>query len=660
MTTNLLTANQSSWETDTTGATAVGSTVSRDTGHAWTGNASLKMVTNGTAQYQAVEVRAPVAEFTASESITLSAYILSDSGSAGAVLRFYCQSDTGNIGTVGNITLGPSGTWTRFSVTVTTPATLPSNYIGIRVDTGAAYQALNVWLDGLMIQAGALAPWVVGGVVLNPNSLTCYIGGTIYQVVARTLDVVNQIGQRSTGRMTVWSPLGTVWNYGTQVKIYLANGTLVYSGYVDKDKAYKPVGAMQNSGLLLHDLTLMDNCYRADKRVVFASYNSVSAGFIVQSLLSTILAAEGVTSLASSIAAGPTISAVIWNGKTVSEALTWLASLAGYWWNIDLNGVLWFQPYGGVPAPFILDGTQTESNSDLSVTYGNEMYVNSQYVRGAYATTGILTETIYGDGHKLGFTLSYEVAATTAHDLSIYDSSTGGTYTINNGIATKGASGQEWYAAIGDAVLAEDAGRSPLTTSQYITVTYKGRYPIVALASNASLIATQKSREGGGTGRVEATKTDTKIYTQQAAFQIAGGILSHYGQDMTVLTFWTLKNTLMEGQMLTVNLSDFALTNKQMLIQSVEMSDQRDGVNLWYLVTATGSPIEAAQWQTWYANVMNQQADPADLADTTDTTLAILFSSQITLTPTITIHATHVTCPICGPTTYCGPTVYCC
>jgi hypothetical protein len=655
MTINLLTANQSDVETDTTGFTPIAATVARSTSHpggilpggGGFGNASLKFHCDGGGSFQGCEVRVPVGLFTPNEQITLSAYFLTDATSAGATIRFYCQSDAGAIGSVGNITLPAQGVWTRYSVTVTTPSSLPASYIAIRWDTGSSLLAINLWADNLMINAGTLAAWVRGSINLNANSPTVVIGGTIYQVEAGTLNVANQIGQRSTGSLTVWSAVGVAFLYGTQIQIYNASGSLAYAGFVSKDKKYKPDGSRQGTGLLLHDLTLMDNCYKADKRYVFASFLATRAGTIVQSLLSTVLAAEGVTTLPGSIAAGPIITEVIWNGKRVSDALNWLATQSGYWWNIDLNGVLWFQPYGGVPAPFVLDGTQVTNDSNCFVTDGNDMYVNRQFVRGAFAQTGILTETLYGDGSKRAFTLSYEIASTAAADLSVFDSATGQTYTLGAGLGTKGDTGDQVYAAIGDAVIAQDTGATALTSSQYYQVTYKGRYPIVALASNSALIAAQKAREGGGTGYVEALQADTKVHTQAAAFQIASGMLAHYGQDMTICEFDTIRSGLAEGQMLTVNLTDFSLVNRQMLIQSVEMTDARDNYNIWYHAVAVGSPYDAAQWQTYYQNIMNQQADPADLADTSDdSALAILSPTQITLTPTATVTATKTTCAI--------------
>src|SRR6185312_2040759 len=137
-----------------------------------------------------------------------------------------------------------------------------------------------------------------------------------------------------------------------------------------------------------------------------------------------------------------------------------------------------------------------------------------------------------------------------------------------------------------------------------------------------ALIAAQKAREGGGTGYVESLYSDTKVHTQPAAYQIAYDLLTHYGQDATVITFSTRTKGLMPGQMLTVNLADYALSNKQMLINSVAVSDQSDGFSIWFDVTAVGSPVESAQWPTLWQNLMAQNSDPSDSTDAAETALA--------------------------------------
>jgi hypothetical protein len=454
---------------------------------------------------------------------------------------------------------------------------------------------------------------------------TIQIAGVAVDALAGSLNIQGQIGQRSTGSVTVKSALGVTYAYGTQISVSDETSALAYAGYITKDRAYRDAGARQSDGgWLLHDLQLMDNCYRADKRLAFYTTLNRSAGLIVADLVASYLAAENVTYSAATVATGPTITEVIWNGKQVSACLDYLATQSGYWWNIDKNGVLYFLPYGGVSAPFILDGTQVDSAQNLSVTNGNTRYVNRQYVRGAYTQTGAQTATFHGDSLSRNWTLSYDIASTATSDLTI---------TLNGAaqtIGTKGETGSQFYVAIGDAVVAQDTGQTLLTSSDTLVVTYKGRYPILALAADAGLISAQKALEGGGTGYVEALYADTKVHLQSAAFQIAGGMLAHYGQTVTALEFDTLTTGLADGQMLTVNLPDYGLTNKQMLISGVTITDQKDAMNIWFHVLAVGSPYDVVHWQTWFQNVMNQQADLSELTDTSDGSILALFLASST------------------------------
>jgi hypothetical protein len=483
--------------------------------------------------------------------------------------------------------------------------------------------------------------------------MTLVIGDVVENLVAGSMNASNQIGQRSTGSIQVWTALGVVWSYGTEVEIYDGLNTLVYAGFTTKDKATKR--SRQGQGYLEHALDLMDNCYKADKRVVFNSYLDQSAGSIVRDLFHRVLIQEGVTTKPGSIAAGATIVEVVWNGKQVSAALDWLATQSGYWWQIDLNGVLWFQPYGGIPAPFKIDGTQVDTlYGNLAVTNGNDQYVNKQYAKGAYAQQGERTETFHGDGLRRNFTLSYELASSSAKELAI--SVNGSAQTFN----TKGNSGAQWYAAIGDAVIAQDPGQGVLGSGDTLSVSYKGRYPVLAVASNPTLIAAQKTREGGGSGIVENVYANTKVHSLSAAFQIASGLLVHYGQDATQLEFDTRQKGFAAGQAVSVSLSDFALNNKTMLVQSVTLTDSTDNQTVWWKIVAIGSPLEQASWTTYFQNLMNQNADPSDLSDTTDTSLAQLFDSTITRTPTATITKLITTCPITNTGTLCGTGVIVC
>lgn len=490
-------------------------------------------------------------------------------------------------------------------------------------------------------------------------SYTVKVGGVAVVVEAGTLDIKNEIGQRSQCTFTAKTATGVNWPYGTQLQAYNDVGALAYAGFVDTDQATKP----GFRPVLEHAVTGMDMHYLADKRLAFQSYLDANAGDIVQSLWGAYLQPEGVT--LGPIAQGLLIPEIIWNGEQVSKALDWLAQQCGYWWQIDENRQLWFQPYGGLSAPFTLDGTQVSQDDKLSVTYGNRQYRNRQFLVGGKDKTAVLTETLHGDGIRRAFTLRYPVV-----------SITGKTKGVQKGVWVNGVqqtlanksqnTGAQFYYAISDLVLAQDTGQAILGTGDTLTVTYEGEYPVVALAQNAALISQQQALEGGGTGYVEAKESNTKVHSLAAAFQIAQAELAHYGQGMTTLA-WAcpasrLPSGLAQGQLLTVNLPDFAL-NEQMLVRSVELTDNTDNLNMWAIVTCIGSPYDVS-WQTFFQNLLNQAGanDVADAANqATQSILAALTQTQVNPpAATASIISSAVSCPLCGPTTYCSNTLIIC
>jgi hypothetical protein len=474
---------------------------------------------------------------------------------------------------------------------------------------------------------------------------TVTLAGQPVELIATTLDIQKQVGQRSSCTFECRSNTGVYWDQGTAVAITDPNGVLVYSGFVDTDQADKPGFA----NILHHQIACMDNHYLADRRLAFASFLSETAGSIVTSLLNMYLVPEGVTGSSATIAPGPAITEAVFNYEQVSSCLDKLAQQAGYWWQIDENRVLWFQPYGAILAPWILDGSQVNQDSNLSVTYGNRQYRNRQFAVGGKDKTALLSETRHGDGTTRAFTLSYPVSEMQSITLN------GVGKTFDN--KSKGT-GAAYYYAVGDAVVAQDASQPVLQSSDSLVISYKGEYPVIALAQNDTLINDQKALEGIGTGYVESKYTDTKVHTLDAAFQIASALLAHYGARMTQLQFMTLEAGLQPGQLLTVNLPDFAL-NQQMLVQSVEITDD-DGGNIWYQIVCVGSPYDVT-WQTFWQNLTNQAEGTTDALNLNDdSTLAILYQWTALLNWVATWSLTTYVCPICGPATKCGPTIKVC
>ena len=165
---NYLSANQASVEGDTSGFTwslggAGSATVDSSTSE--TGSKSLKVISDGSFDYQWVVANLPASTFMPGKTYTLSVYLKSTSAPT-MRLFFEANNITGNtnIGSIPSITLGTG--WTRYSVSVTMPNPIPSNWttIGLRIDTGSAVTGSTFWMDGLQIELGNVATtWMPGG-----------------------------------------------------------------------------------------------------------------------------------------------------------------------------------------------------------------------------------------------------------------------------------------------------------------------------------------------------------------------------------------------------------------------------------------------------------------------------------------------------------------
>lgn len=485
-----------------------------------------------------------------------------------------------------------------------------------------------------------------GGVIIPTvgATYTVLLGGVPVDAIAGSLDFTNQIGQRSQGRVSVWSGAGVSYDYGTAVSVVSNTGQTVYTGFVVED-AITLAGWTPKT--LQHDLTIVDNHYLADKRLASATFLNEVAGVIVRVLWQDYLAAEGVIYDASKVANGVWVPEFVCNYEPVSTQLDNLAAMSGYWWQIDQNRVLWFQPYGAVGG-MTIDGTTIDQMQNFQVTIGNKDYRNRQYGVGGTDHTTVLTENFIGDSLRRTWTLRYPVSSLSGHDAKT--GLTKGIYlngVLQTNVAPK-SDGQntEWGYAIADAVIAQWSSFPVLTSGDNLQVIYEGEYPVVALAQSKAEIAKQRVKEGIGTGFVEARYSNRKVHTLSAMFTMAQAQLGYYGQTMRQIQFSTRVSGIVQGQTLNVNLPDFSLNSVAMLVESVEITDSVDAINIWYVVSCVGSPYSPAQWQTFWQQLLNQDHAADDSADSQNdgTTTAEINQSQVSLTWTGHTTTTKLTC----------------
>lgn len=499
-------------------------------------------------------------------------------------------------------------------------------------------------------------------VLINDNAgYMVLIGGKPVFVVAGSLSFQNSVGRRSQASFTVHSVDGaTHYQQYQQVRIYDRYNYLVFSGYITQPKEQKP--GFKPS--LNHSISCTDQHYLADKRRVTASYTNKTCGYIVQDILRTILSQEGVTE--GLIYDGPTPGDGLYPSDTlypggnvglipnanfvyakvsdVLDALVKSASTSGvpYFWSIDQFKRLYFVPYTTITNDTVVDGTKIDYVlSPPSVTRANPTYRNTQYVTGGTAETLPQDESRKGDGTATAWTMSFELAHVP-------------TITVNGVSKTVGISGVEtgkdFYWNKGSNVISQDSSGTKLTTSDTLRVQYVGQYPSTVIAANGAQIDYQASIDGTS-GINEDVETDSSIASVDDGLAEASNLLTRYATQSSTLQFTTLVSGYDAGQLIPVNLPEFDLSEKQMLIESVTGGDQIDGINLWWTITAIIGPYDT-NWVSFFAKLFKQPitVDPINVGESQVVTN--LQQLTLNMAPTMSMSANVYACPLPSDTLY--------
>ena len=161
---NILTANQSSVETDTTGLTGVANcSISRVTSQAFSGSASLQMTATAGADMDAGVSSGTRRSVDASAQYVGSIYFKPDTTarSVRVVVEWYNAAGASIGSDSGGIVTESVGTWTRATVTASAPAAAAAARIFGRVLSAGASEVH--YIDGLQLEKGAGGDFVVGG-----------------------------------------------------------------------------------------------------------------------------------------------------------------------------------------------------------------------------------------------------------------------------------------------------------------------------------------------------------------------------------------------------------------------------------------------------------------------------------------------------------------
>lgn len=170
---NILSANQSNVETNTTGFAAVDTAaLTRDNAQHWQGGWSLKVVTSGAANSVQGGVQVDVA-CAGATAYTASVYLRAASGTP--TVEVLWQDDKGTTSTIRNVQLSATA-WKRVEVSGTTHGSAAT--LSLLVLEGIADAGITFWADGLQVEATSFAtPWVAGNdPASTAGSLYCTLG----------------------------------------------------------------------------------------------------------------------------------------------------------------------------------------------------------------------------------------------------------------------------------------------------------------------------------------------------------------------------------------------------------------------------------------------------------------------------------------------------
>jgi hypothetical protein len=217
-TTNMLTANQSSIETNVTGLNSYSSTITRDTTEYWDGVASLKIHTDNAAALEGFYTSKTVT--TPSLTYTASAWV-KGTGTVQMSISERTAADA-SLGSTNGTVVTLTSSWQRISVIRTFGATGEGCRCMVLTD---AQQHIDFYVDGIQLEQGNdLTDWIVGGSSRDAGQLSYDVipsgDFTIYDHIYPLSNWNSTYNNNSTGGETTheyifkWgSTTGGLWAY---------------------------------------------------------------------------------------------------------------------------------------------------------------------------------------------------------------------------------------------------------------------------------------------------------------------------------------------------------------------------------------------------------------------------------------------------------------
>lgn len=422
-----------------------------------------------------------------------------------------------------------------------------------------------------------------------------YVNGKERELREYSLTIQETVNERATCSFSLKTDLNTVLEKGHPVSVETESEEL-FNGFI-QEATYKDY---PTSNARLYAINCSDLHYLVDKRTYVRGFENKTCGEIVKTMVDEILADEGIRYTKDSISDGFNLPAISFNYKKCSEILDQLAEIAGFVWYVDYDAVLHFKQSETIGrGPIITDSIVKDGS--LQINNKNNQYRNKQYVKGATAETGIITQKFFGDGANQSFSLGYRLAD---KPILYID----GQKVLDDDVVIKGYNDTaKWFYQKQDGVILQNPEHEPLMIGQELKVEYKGIFPIIAISESTAEIERYK-KLGAGTGIVEVVDDESDLTSLGTAISVAVGRLGRFCGDTWEIKFQTRATGYDIGQTVDFNLKE--KTDYNYLITNIEITD--DVGFVWYTITAAkGALVDS--WERVLGNGLRTKPTVANI-----------------------------------------------
>lgn len=423
------------------------------------------------------------------------------------------------------------------------------------------------------------------------------LGGTEINryVIRGSTKISSKIASRGTASCTLKLNPGVVYRPAKGQEVYMVDslsGETVFAGTL-----FAMSRKVREYGYRYFSLVFTDFCELADRRRLRGALYDTTAGGVVHWIIDNYLAVFGVS--AGTIEDGDNVEEIRFTGQKASAQLTSLADANAFVWTIDKDKKLHFVSKASYAAPWNITDAYKPIR-DLEIEDSLDGYANSRTLKGSSnALTDVRTEAYNGDGVKREFAMRYKLYSAP-------------TVKVNNVVKTVGVdavdSGKDWYWSAGSKVIKQDASGTVLTSSDTLSVTYRGTYPLNVKVEDGDEITQH--------GIFESEESDSSISLISLGLDKLETLMRQNPWDKATVTYETDVPGLKAGMIQTIDLTEDEFSDEVLLTSVTAQETSMTGYPLRYTVEAVnGERME--DWLDFY----RKMAETSDYEERPDETV---------------------------------------